>query len=191
MTRKIETKSTQEKEIEKLDEQFKEFDATVRSMTLDHMNSAPLQDYEPSARISQKELEKNNELYLKPTKSIGSKEKFNESYRKEYEYAKEFVNFIAEHREIVGETIEMWTKPFAGMPAEFWNIPVNKPVWAPRYVAEQIKRKRYHRLESSDGITQGSAVGNFYGGLIVDKTIQRLDAHPVNSSRSVFMGSAR
>jgi len=58
-------------------------------------------------------------------------------------FQKEYVQFIAENKEIIGETIEIWTRPFGGMPAEFWKVPVNKPVWGPRYLAEQIKRCYY------------------------------------------------
>ncbi|MCF1193275.1 hypothetical protein LRR18_16925, partial [Mangrovimonas sp. AS39] len=115
---------------------------------------------------------------------------FNENYRKEYEYAKEYVNFIAENKMIIGEIIEMWTKPFAGMACEFWKIPVNKPIWAPRYVAEQIKRAKYHILSMRDTVTNDEGrMGQYYGTMAVDSTVQRLDAHPVGSSRSVFMGA--
>ncbi len=184
------TSSLAEKELDNAEKQFQEFDANVRSLTLDRMNQAPNVDKEMQTLMSQNQLTRATDVYLKPATSIGSREKFNENYRKEFEYAKEYVNFIAENKMIIGEIIEMWTKPFAGMPAEFWKVPVNKPLWAPRYVAEQIKRAKYHILSMRDSVTAGAdQMGQYYGSMAVDSTIQRLDAHPIGSSRSVFMGA--
>lgn len=184
------TSSLAEKELDKAEQQFQEFDANVRSLTLDRMNQAPNSEKEMQTLMSQNQMARSTDIYLKPATSIGSREKFNENYRKEYEYAKEYVNFIAENKMIIGEIIEMWTKPFAGMACEFWKIPVNKPIWAPRYVAEQIKRAKYHILSMRDTVTNDEGrMGQYYGTMAVDSTVQRLDAHPVGSSRSVFMGA--
>jgi len=159
-------------------------------MTMDRMNAAPKQETEGQTKMSQVDIAKSKDIYLKPKKSIGSKEKFNEDYRKEYEFQKEYVQFIAENNEIIGETIDLWTKPFAGMPAEEWDVPTNKPVWGPRYLAEQIKRAFYHRMTMENKVIENNGVGQMYGQMAVDTTIQRLDARPVSSRKSVFMGAA-
>jgi len=179
-----------EKEIDKAEKQLDAFDSSVRSLTLDRMNMAPQVDKEMQTTMSQNQLARATDIYLKPHTSIGSREKFNEDYRKEYDYAKEYVQFIAENKMIIGEIIEMWTKPFAGMPAQFWKVPVNKALWAPRYVAEQIKRAKYHVLTMRDSVTTGADhMGQYYGTMAVDSTIQRLDAHPVGNTKSIFMGA--
>ena len=179
------------KELEKAEQNFKEFDDSVKAMTMDRMNQAPKADIEPQTKLSTKEIEKSKDIYLKPFKTIGSREKFNEDYRKEYEHAKEYVNFIAENKEIIGETIELWTKPFAGMPAEEWDVPTNRPLWGPRYLAEQIKRKFYHRLScKEDVITSRDGTGSWQGQIVVDNTVQRLDALPVSDKKSIFMGAS-
>lgn len=179
-----------EKELDKAEKQLDAFDSSVRSLTLDRMNMAPVVDKEMQTTMSQNQLARATDIYLKPHTSIGSREKFNEDYRQEYEYAKEYVQFIAENKMIIGEIIEMWTKPFAGMPAQFWKVPVNKALWAPRYVAEQIKRAKYHVLTMRDSVTTGAdQMGQYYGTMAVDSTIQRLDAHPVGNTRSIFMGA--
>jgi hypothetical protein len=180
-----------ERELDKAEEQFKKFDENVRSLTLDRMNLAPKKEQEPGHGLAQSQITASKDLYLKPKRSIGSREKFNEDYRQEYEYAKEYVKFIAENKMIIGEVIEMWTKPFPGLPAEEWAVPVNKPLWAPRYVAEQIKRAKYHVLTMRDHVGTGSdQMGQYYGSMAVDSTIQRLDATPCNDTRSIFMGVA-
>jgi len=48
------------------------------------------------------------------------------------------VKCIPVHNELKGDRIEMWTHPFGGKGAEFWEIPTDKPVMVPRYVAEQL-----------------------------------------------------
>ena len=39
-------------------------------------------------------------------KTVSCREKFNENFRATYEYDKEYVQFIAEHKELIGEKIE-------------------------------------------------------------------------------------
>lgn len=185
------TNSLAEQELDKAEEQFKAYDDNIKELTLDRMNEAPKREVEPQTKLSQRDLDKSNHTYLKPSKSIGCRDKFNEKYRKDYEFDKEYVQFIAENKEITGDTIDIWTRPYGGMAAEYWNVPPNKPVWGPRYLAEQIKRCRYHRLVQSDSMITGTdGIGHWQGGIVVDSTIQRLDAIPVSQKKSVFMGAS-
>ena len=185
-------KSSGDKELDKVEKQFDAFDKNVKELTQDRMNMAPKSDIEPQTQLSAKEISKSTDIYLKPKKSIGcsGKDKFNEDYRNEYNYAKEYVYFIAENYEIIGENIEIWTRPFGGMPAEYWEVPTNKPVWGPRYLAEQIKGCKYHRLVMKQNVgTGGDHAGQYYGSMAADSTIQRLDARPASVRKSVFMGA--
>ena len=178
------------KELDKLGQQFDMFQESVEKMTLDRMNEAPKLETEPLVKMSSSEIARTEDIYLKPFRSIGSAEKFNENYRSDYNHAKEYVRFQAENKEIIGETIDMWTKPFAGLPAEWWKIPVGKPLWAPRYVAEQISRCRYHRLTMKQPRSSGvDSMAEYYDTMAVDTTVQRLDAIPVNDRKSIFMGA--
>lgn len=177
------------KELDRVQNQFEEFDNQVKSMTLDRMNQKPKEETEPQTKLSQADIAKSKDIYLKPKRTISCQDKFNELYRDEYNFQKEYVQFIAENKEIIGETIDIWTRPFAGMPAEEWDVPVNKPVWGPRYLAEQIKRCYYHRLIMQEKPTYSEGGNQFFGSMAVDTTVPRLDAVPVSSRRSVFMGS--
>lgn len=178
------------KELDKVEKQLNEFGQNVKDLNLDQMNSAPKLETEPQTLLSQKDIEKSNDIYLKPKRTISSKEKFNEKFREAYNFDKEYVHFIAENNEIIGDTIEIWTKPYAGVPAEFWEVPANKMIWGPRYLAEQIKRKCYHRLVSEmKTMISTDGNGQYFGGMVSDKTIQRLDARPVSTRKSVFMGA--
>jgi hypothetical protein len=182
--------SSSEKELDKAEQQFEKFDSEIKSMTLDRMNMAPKEEVEPQTKLASSDIAKSKDIYIKPKRSIASREKFNEDYRKDYNFSKEYVNFIAENKEIIGESANFWTKPFAGMPAEEWDIPVNKPIWAPRYVAERIKGCKHHRLVMRDAPTGADHQGNqYYGSMAVDTVVQRLDAYPVSSRKSIFMGA--
>lgn len=186
-------KSEGQKELDRVEKQFEQYEKDISSLTQDEMNKAPKLEEDTQTKISQKELNKTNATYLKPVKLIMSREKFNEKFRPDYEFQKERVNFIAENKEIEGEVIDMWTKPFPGLPAEEWKIPVNKPVNAPRYVAEQIKGCSYHVLmmnpdaEESNRISS-DGMGDYYGKMVVKYQKQRLDAIPVQEKQSIFMG---
>ena len=190
MAQKPNMNSESEKELIKVEKQFDDYKEKLDDMSLERMHSAPKQDVEPQTKISQADIAKSQDIYLKPAKTIAGRDKFNEDYRKQYEFDKEYVQFTAENREIIGELIELWTKPYAGIPCEFWKVPVNKPVWGPRYLAEQIKRCNYHRfVMQQNTISDSDGMGTYHGSITVDSTIQRLDALPVSSRRSVFMSS--
>lgn len=177
------TTSAGEKEVEKLGQQFDNFEAQVKSLTVDEMNKAPIQEFEPQTKMSNREANNYDAKYIKPVKNVNCREKFNETYRSEWEHRKQYVRCIVENNEIRGDLVELWSKPYAGVDCEFWQVPPNKPVCIPRHLAEQIARKKYHRLvmdetkqASSDGM------GTYYGQMAVSHTIQRLDARPVGNS---------
>lgn len=178
-----------ERKMDESERQFDEFKESVDKLNLDAMNKASLLEVEPQTKISNKDLAKSKIIYLKPTKSLPDGNKFNERFRQEYEFQKEQVLFIAEHKESPGDTIEMWTHPFGGTPTHFWQIPTNKPLSGPRYLAEQIKKCNYHRLKMKESVTREDGMGQWYGNMVSDNTISRLDAIPFTQNRSIFMGS--
>lgn len=187
------TSGKAEKELDRLEEQFDKFDQGIKEMTMDRLQAHPRSEHEQQTKLSNRQVLEAPDIYLKPARTISSREKFNEKYREQYEFAKEYVKFIAENREIKGERIDMWTKPFAGMPAEYWEVPVNKPIWGPRYLAEQIKRCYYHRLKMQDTSTNlvaNDGMGQYYGAIAIDTTEQRLDAIPASERKSIFMGAS-
>lgn len=178
------------KEMEKVEKQFDDYDKQVKDLTQDRMNMAPKLEVEPQTKLSGKEIAKSTDVYLKPIKTIGCRDKFNEKFRDKWNHAKEYVQFVAENHEIIGEQIEVWTRPYGGVAAMFWQVPTNKPVWGPRYLAEQLSRCIYHRLmmeESSP--TEQAREGTYHGKIVVDKTIDRVSCNPVTTRQSIFMGS--
>ena len=181
--------SASAKELDKVQTQFEAFDNQVKEMTMDRMNMAPKKETEPQTKLSQKDIEKSKDIYLKPSRTIGCRDKFNEAYRDQYNFDKEYVKFIAENKEIIGEKIEIWTRPYGGMSAEFWEVPVNTPVFGPRYLAEQIKRKFYHRMIMKQNVVSDDGMTQMYGQMAVDTTVPRLEARPVSNNKSVFMGA--
>lgn len=188
-TKRPRVNSESQKELDRAEDQFKAFDENIQSLTLDRMNTSPKKEEEPQTKLSQSEIEKSKDIYLKPKRTMYSREKFNEDYREQYRFSTEYVNFMAENKEVIGEDITLWTKPFSGMPAEEWVVPVNKPVWGPRHLAEQIKKASYHRLVMQDMPTNQVGGMQFYGAIGVDTQIQRLDCHPVSRRKSLFMGA--
>ena len=192
-----------QRELDKAQDQIEAFENQVKSLTLDEMNKAPVKEVEQ--KISKEELAKHGETYLKPSRTIGpgvnhktgEREKFNEKFRKDYEFQKEYVCFTAYNNMISGDTIEIWTKPFPGMNCEFWQVPANKPVWGPRYLAEQITRARHHNLVMKGGaanpfdgsVQYQDAVGQIQGQIVAKETVQRLDARPYRRQTQISMSS--
>jgi hypothetical protein len=189
MSKKPNVNSDGERELQKLQSDFDSFDNKVSTLTMDAMNALPKRETEQQTKLSQSEIAKTPDVYMRPIKTISCADRFNEDYRSEYEFQKEYVYFTAENKEVIGESLDFWTKPFAGIPAEEWKIPVNKPIWAPRYVAEQIKRKHYTKLVMKERPVESTHAGSFYGELVGEEKVQRLDAHPVSTRKSIFMSA--
>lgn len=180
--------SEAQNELDKAQQQFDDFNNNVKAVTLDEGRQAPIQPTESSVQLSQKDIETMGDVYLKPQRSIGSIQKFNEKFRDEWDRRKKYVKFIAENKELIGDSIEMWTRPYGGVPAEYWVVPSNKPVWGPVYLADQIKSRRYVRYFMESVPTHTTGGMQFYGSMKVESQIQRMDANPVSSSKSFFMG---
>jgi hypothetical protein len=177
------------KDLEVASQNLDAFEDHVKSLTVDELNKAPVKDYQPETKLSTREVARTDGVYLKPDRSISCKEKFNETYRDEYNYRKEYVRFIAENREVGGE-VETWTRPFPGLPAEFWKVPTNKVVIGPRYLAERIAGCSYTRLSMDEGKTVGSdGSGTYYGQIVATNKIQRLNAMPAGSLNKSQMSS--
>lgn len=195
MARPPRINSEGQQELDKAKEQIDAFSEQIHSLNLDTLHAGKKEEVEPQTKLSQAELNRSKDIYLKPSRSISSKEKFNEGFRDEYNFAKEYVHFTAENKEIIGETIELWTKPYPGMPAEFWQVPTNKPIWGPRYLAERIRGCQYRVLKMDESPAENNtssrdSVAVYKGVIQVDKQVSRLTAEPVSNRRSVFMGAS-
>ena len=189
--------SEAEKEIEKAEKQFEAFEQNISDLTHDRLAAAPKLDVEPQTKLSQRERDRLPDMYIKPIRSYPSKEKFNERFRDEYNFMKEYVQSECENRESPGSVIETTIKPYPGCPAEDWRIPVNKPVWIPRYVDERINGSTYSRLEMNGDKEAENASGKtvqtveWQGKMVVDRKVPRLLSLPVNTRRHIYMGNTR
>ena len=190
MSNQPKVNSAAERELDKAAKQIDAFEADIKKVVEDRQSLAPAQETEQQTRLSSNQIADSKDIYLKPKRNLSCRVKFNEAYRDDYNFAKEYVLFIAENKEILGEKIELWTKPFAGVPYEEWEVPCNKPVWGPRYLAEQIKKCRYHRLTMDNKIIETGGYGSIYGQMAVDSVVQRLDATPTTKKKSIFMGAS-
>lgn len=179
------------KEMRKAEEQVQNIEASLK-VSNDLSRSVKKEELEPQHRLSNTEIQKKPEIYLKPERTLNDAQKFNEKWAAEWEFQKEYVNIIAQHNELIGEVIEMWTHPFGGKGASFWKVPTNKPIWVPRFVAEQIKRKSYIRQVTGENVENTTSLGSnmrYWNNVVSETSVQRLDAHPVAAKKSIFMGS--
>ena len=178
-----------QKELDKAEKQFDQFEKEIKDLTLDSMNAAPkeapseVQVVKETSRRTKTSTSSQNARSLLRKSSMRSSAKIITSLRNTS-------NSLRRIKRLLERRLTCGTKPFPGMPAEEWEIPTNKPIWAPRYVAEQIKKCTFHRLVMEDRPVSADHAGSYYGSMISKNTIQRLDAHPVVERKSVFMGAS-
>src|SRR5579872_3866462 len=134
-----------QRELDRVDAEIQSVPQQMQGIDVNKINNAQSQS-DPQTKMSNREMNKSDAIYLKPTRSFACRAKFNEDFRKDYEYDRQYVKFIAENNEVIGETIPLWTKKYAGQPYEEWSVPCNKVVCGPRYLAERIANCKYRRL---------------------------------------------
>lgn len=174
-----------QKELDKAQENFDNFSEQVKSFN-SFDPSASVEDKDEQTKISRKEAKQVDAPYLKPVRSVNrtnydkSKTYFDEKHRSLRDRDWEYVKCIVENYEIIGEAVEVWTGKWGCDPTHYWRVPVNKPVWIPRHLAEQLAKCQYHRLVMDDStIREQSYIGAITGGIVVDVVKQRIDARPV------------
>ena len=173
--------SESQKELDKAQENFNAFEQNLRELARTDTSNIPVEEQEPSTKLSSREIRNSQDIYLKPKRTMFAPgQKFNEAFREEWEYRKQIVRFIVENKEAEGEWIrDIWTRPYGGIPAELWDVPVGKPVWGPRYLAEQIRGKVYDRLKMKEDGHIGHEQGvDFYGQMAYKDKKARLTAEP-------------
>lgn len=172
--------SESQKQLDQADDQFKAFSEQISSFSSVDQKAAS-EETEPQTKLSKREAKKMDAPYIEPERSVACshKEKFNEKYRKDWERGWERVKCIVENNEIIGEKVPVWTKKFAGDPYHFWQVPVNKPIYIPRLLAEQLAACKYRRLIMQDAPTSNVDGMQFYGSMSVESVKNRIDARPI------------
>lgn len=156
----------------------------LATKSISDFDKSPQEHREMQVKMSAREMSSSNDIYLKPIRSINSKETFNEKFRSEWEDDWKYVKCVVENYEIIGEDVETWTKKYAGDSADYWRVPVNKPIYIPKLLAKQLSRCKYHRFSMEDRVDQNSRQVDsntqmtYQGSMIVDKTVSRIDAKP-------------
>lgn len=175
MARKPNISSRSEQELNKAEKQLEKFTDQVKSLTIDEVSKAPVVEKEQQTLLSKREANAKEAPYIKPNRSIHSKEKFNEKFREDYENGRKYVKCIVENNEIIGESVQFWIKKWPGTSAEEYTVPVNKPVYIPRYVAEHLASRSYHRLVMQDKQPHEIVEGEPMGTMVAKETKHRID----------------
>ena len=196
MARKPNVNAEGQVELEKTGEQIEGMEAKAKSINLDQTILATRKETEPQTKIAQSDSQKMPEIYLKPKRTYppgvhpktGAVEQFNEKFRAEYNFQKEYVEFIAENNEVIGESINLWIKKFPGTNLEEWVIPVNKPVWAPRMVKERIEECGYTVFRATQTLKSEEGI-NYNGYLEIQERKNRLNAREAPRQKKLYMGN--
>lgn len=173
-----------QQEKERIDDQVTDFQQkNLESTSMDAVAAAPIKETAAQTQISAKQIEKTDAPWIKPSRSYspGKGEKRIPQLEAEIARGKEYIKCIAENAECLGARLEFWLKKYPGEPCHFWEIPVNRPVYLPRYVAEHISTRWYSRIKMSEGAIYdvGSADGGLLNHMQVTERVRRLDCRPV------------
>jgi hypothetical protein len=175
--------SAGQRELDKAEAQISAFEENIKGLVSDRDSMRVVPETEPQTKLSSREVKNADAPYIKPIRSINSKEPFDEKQREAHKKAWEYIKCVFENHEIIGEEISTWTKRFPGDPAHFWKVPVNKPVYVPRLLAKQISQCFYNRLTMrEDQITSSDGIGSYTGAVVVDQVKPRLSCRTVGSS---------
>lgn len=178
-----------QKELDRVEDQFKNFNESVHEAK-EESRKLVAKETEPHVKMSQEEMNRSDVIYLKPKRTFPSREKFNEKFRDEFNRQSEYVEFIAENREVKGESIDFCIKKFPGQSVEEWVVPVDKPVAAPRYVKERIQDCGYTVFTTANRDVTGREGGiEYYGQMVAEERRERLAARDYVRKPRIFTGS--
>jgi hypothetical protein len=178
MARTPKVNSLGEAQLQKAEQQLDKFTEEVKQLA--NSDSSPaIKETEPQTKLSSKEVAKTDAPYIKPSRAIFSKEKFDEHYRTEYEEGKKYVKCIVENNEIRGDLVEAWVKKFPGTPAEFYQVPVNRPIYLPKMVADHLASRFYTRFMMADKSPNEIREGEPMQSMVAKEQIRRIDCRPV------------
>jgi len=177
-----------QRELEKVETQLDNFNDSMQEAK-EKSRTLVSQETEPQTKIAQADMAKSDVIYLKPKRTFPSSEKFNEKFRDDYNYEREYVEFIAENNEIKGESIDFCIKKFPGVPVEEWVVPVNKPISAPRYVKERIQECGYTIFTTIDAPVGSETGVTYYGQMVAEQRRDRLIARDYVKKPRIFTGA--
>jgi hypothetical protein len=191
MDKRPRVNSEGQKKLEEVQAQLDHVVENARAVdSVEQREFLPRREREEQTKLSSAEQRKNI-IVLKPIKTLFAVgQKFDENFREDYNYDKQYVDFIYEHNEEKGSTLEIWTRPYPGVPAEFWLVPANKPVSGPRYLKNQIDNMTYITRKYVEQKSVGSDyAGQYVGALEVQNVEERASTKEVSKKVKIFMGS--
>ena len=136
------------KEVEKIDLQM---DATQANLAQINVDTKPdIFQERKETPLTQKELH-SDAPYIKPSRRMAAVSKPKPEQEKLRKAAWEYIKCIVENYELRSESVDFWyTPPLSGEDTCEWIVPVNRPIYLPRMVAEHLATRSYNRIVMQD-----------------------------------------
>ena len=198
---KKETPPVHGRVLEDAEKNFLKFQKEINEFNpLDH--KAPLEEVDPYTKLSKREMALADAEYLTPIKEMArprvakygdaGQVHYNDKHDKLREQGWKYIKVVFENKEATGQRIEMWTGEWGCEPGYLWSIPVNKPVWAPLFLAKQVKGCKYHEISMRDPFEEDPRQASrptqtieLVQKMTVEKVKQRLDCNLYNDEFAI------
>lgn len=151
----------------------------MSKITMDAVAGVPLAETDVQTKMTKKQIEEYDAPVIKPSKSMPSTGKPLDKEKAMREDGWKYIKVIAENNEVVGERVDFWHKKFAGDPIYYWEIPVNKPIYVPKHIAQHLSERKYHVFKMQDRSREGLQHGDYAQSLICQETRRRIDCRSV------------
>lgn len=167
-------KPKMDKVTEKGLDELEQTQESMKKLTVDEINKAPVKEQEPYYRFCNAE-KKSDAIRIKPTKTFSPRSKPDSREQAAREKAWESVEGYAENREVIGEPICFWLDKYKGDPTCYWEIPCGIKVSLPRFVAQHLASRTYTRFKMNDmmNVEEGTRAPR----MVVEEKINRLNFH--------------
>lgn len=174
-----------QRQLDRAEESFKALQEEIKDFN--PLDGKKIPEVEVQTKLSDREAKKADAPVIKPLRSIkrpqggkdGAKVFWDEKNRAQWEYDWQLVRCIVENHEIIGESVPAWTSKWGCDNADYWMVPVNKPIMIPRHLAVQLSKCCYHRLIMEDRPVEQSHMGTITGAMTVDHVKHRINCRPV------------
>lgn len=150
MSRPRTSHGSTERELDRVEEQISSYEEKINSLEPASLTTDKPIETAPQTQISKKQIEMTDAPWIRPSKTFSSRAKPLPQLEADRKRAWEYVKVIAENKEIQGEMIEFWLLKFPGDSHCYWQVPVNRPIYVPRMVAEHLASRNYTRWRMRD-----------------------------------------
>lgn len=152
------------KDLENIAKKTAELTEEMSQLTVDKINEiAPEPTLDELKLTAKQKASDEGVIFVEPKRKFKGLGKLPEKLKREHARAWEYVKGIYENYVVNNEPVRFWHNgDFPGDPDCLWEIPSNKPVYVPRFIAKHLEEcQKYHQFTSIAATSEPAPMNDY------------------------------